>query len=788
MPDLWITAQTIVQLPPLPVDTHQINPQNYYGLGPLQLLLAGVLLIHLLIRRRKPDFYRVAFFEVTLILSLLLGNPLARYLWDHTAIHFLQQPFRLLVPATLAVSYLAGCATHSVATNRLRFQEFGAAILIPLFMIQGLPWSYSLEQVGQVSMIDLPELARRMNPNVGWFVTDAGEFLPIWASEFPDTSRQSEAYIRGESIQRIDLSSAPSEAVIEDLQDEPGKAQVVINSPTEFELLYRTFYFPGWRAIIDDREVNIRITPNTGLIAVSIPPGRHRLQLEFTVTPIRVISSTFSLVTLGLLLWFLSRETLKQMTSGRPTQVDISLQSFESPPRNTSSVGLPLVTAVATVGLIFGVIDRVNNPIRATRRQPDGFVGVQHPVRINFENELMLEGYDLALRSLNTDRQLAVVMYWSPLHKLGVPYGFGLRLVDSDGIIWATVRRPRFFIGGVPSEQWSEIGFYRDELLLDLFPGTPPGHYWLEAEVFRRDIVANLIHHGSFEGPDPAWARVDQIQIGSQALSAVDITPAIENVANLPVNDTAILVGWTLQRPEVASSGDVLLFEALWQAKVDRPNIDPGLLRWRDSFGQTWSASAWMPGSQHYPPSDWQINQIVRDQIRLVVPPQLPSGSYTLEAELGGQTITLANVQVKAPEHHFSLPLIETSTDVRWDSLARLAGYSVHRSATGSNELIVGLVWEALGTANTSFRSFVHLQNSAGVLIAQDDTIPAGWTRPTTGWLAGEYIVDSHLLNLPADIQLGTYRLFVGIYDPVTRQRVTTPEGDYVFLTSIEVK
>ncbi len=789
LPDLWITAQTIVQLPPLPVDIHQINPQNYHGLGPLQLLLAGVSLIHLLARWRKPNFYRSAFFELMLILSLLLGSPLARYLWDHTAIHFLQQPFRLFVPATLAVGYLAGYAIHSVAANRLWFQEIGAAILIPLFMIQGLPWSYSSEQVGQTSVIDLPALARRMNPDAGWFATEAGEFLPIWVSEFPDTSNRSEAYIRGESIQRLGLGSAPSEAVIEDLRDEPGKAQVVINSPTEFELLYHTFYFPGWQAIIDGREVSIRITPNTGLIAVSIPPGRHTLQLEFTATPIRVTSSAFSLAALGLLLWFLIRETLKQMKSGKSTQVDSSSPSFELPLWNAWGAGLPLVTALATVGLIFGVTDRVNNPIRATRRQPAGFVGVQHPVRINFENEIMLEGYDLALRSLDTDRQLAVVMYWSPLHKLGVPYGFGLRLVDSDGIIWATVRRPRFFIGGVPSEQWSETGFYRDELLLDLFPGTPPGHYWLEAEVFRRDIAANLIHHGSFEGPEPAWARVDQIHIGSQALNAVGITPAMENAVNLPVNDAAILVGWTLHQPKEATSGDVLLFEALWQAKVNQPNIDPGLLRWRDSFGQTWDASVWMPGGQHYPPNDWQINQIVRDQIRLVVPPQLPSGLYTLEAEPGDQTITFANVQVNAPERHFSLPLIETPTDVTWDSLARLVGYSIHRSATGNTEPIhVELVWEVLGTANTSLRSFVHLQNDAGALIAQDDSIPVGWTRPTTGWLAGEYIVDDHMLSLPADIQLGTYRLFMGVYDPVTRQRIMTPEGDYVFLTSIEVK
>ncbi|MBF8285548.1 MAG: rane protein of unknown function, partial [Anaerolineales bacterium] len=45
-------------------------------------------------------------------------------------------------------------------------------------------------------------------------------------------------------------------------------------------------------------------------------------------------------------------------------------------------------------------------------------------------------------------------------------------------------------------------------------------------------------------------------------------------------------------------------------------------------------------------------------------------------------------------------------------------------------------------------------------------------TRPTTGWLAGEYVVDAHTLTLPGDLPPGAYRLFVGLYDPQSATRV----------------
>jgi hypothetical protein len=78
----------------------------------------------------------------------------------------------------------------------------------------------------------------------------------------------------------------------------------------------------------------------------------------------------------------------------------------------------------------------------------------------------------------------------------------------------------------------------------------------------------------------------------------------------------------------------------------------------------------------------------------------------------------------------------------------------------------------------TSYHIFVHAVDEDGQLLAQSDGEPAGWTRPTTGWAVGEYIVDEHSLVMPP----GVTALRVGVYDPDSGRRLLTNDDDYIIL------
>ncbi|HRO23058.1 MAG TPA: hypothetical protein PLR07_02030, partial [Promineifilum sp.] len=93
------------------------------------------------------------------------------------------------------------------------------------------------------------------------------------------------------------------------------------------------------------------------------------------------------------------------------------------------------------------------------------------------------------------------------------------------------------------------------------------------------------------------------------------------------------------------------------------------------------------------------------------------------------------------------------------------------------------LVWRADGEASAGYHAFVHLVDEAGNILAQSDAVPAGWTRPTTGWLPGEYIMDVHTLTLPPELPPGQLAFRAGLYDPVTDERLSVNGTDAVLIT-----
>jgi hypothetical protein len=100
--------------------------------------------------------------------------------------------------------------------------------------------------------------------------------------------------------------------------------------------------------------------------------------------------------------------------------------------------------------------------------------------------------------------------------------------------------------------------------------------------------------------------------------------------------------------------------------------------------------------------------------------------------------------------------------------------------------LEVSLVWQADAEIDENHTVFVHLLHENGQLVAQHDGTPASGTRATTSWLAGELILDKHLLRLPAGVPPGSGQLIAGAYDSETLERQPFSDGrDALWLATI---
>jgi hypothetical protein len=97
------------------------------------------------------------------------------------------------------------------------------------------------------------------------------------------------------------------------------------------------------------------------------------------------------------------------------------------------------------------------------------------------------------------------------------------------------------------------------------------------------------------------------------------------------------------------------------------------------------------------------------------------------------------------------------------------------------------LAWRSDQRPQRDYTIFAQLLDVNDNLVAGFDRPPLDGAYPTATWLPGQTIVDPRYIPL-ADTRPGTYRLIVGLYDPMTQERMRTGGGmDFAELTTITV-
>jgi hypothetical protein len=107
----------------------------------------------------------------------------------------------------------------------------------------------------------------------------------------------------------------------------------------------------------------------------------------------------------------------------------------------------------------------------------------------------------------------------------------------------------------------------------------------------------------------------------------------------------------------------------------------------------------------------------------------------------------------------------------------RLNGYAATTDTRPGDSILLALQWQSIHAVNNNYQVFVHLLDENNNKIAQRDGQPVQWLRPTSTWHAGEEIADHYGLLLPDTLPTGRYTIAVGLYDPVTGQRLPVSAG-----------
>ena len=109
-------------------------------------------------------------------------------------------------------------------------------------------------------------------------------------------------------------------------------------------------------------------------------------------------------------------------------------------------------------------------------------------------------------------------------------------------------------------------------------------------------------------------------------------------------------------------------------------------------------------------------------------------------------------------------------------------------SISAGSELEIGLHWIANGTPSKDYTVFVQLIDPDGNQISGADAPPLNGDYPTRLWEAGEWIDETKRLPIPADAEPGTYKILIGMYDPLTGERMQRLDGGDSVEAEIEIR
>jgi len=233
----------------------------------------------------------------TISVILMLDYPVVRAIWKYTpALSMLDFPWRLLGVSVFASSMLVAYLTR-VLKNKLIFFVF-------LFFVFFANRNHL--RINQTFLLD-DAYFLTYDQTATW----RNEFLPIWRI----TNKL-------QNLERV-VRVRKGDVLIESSQVKTLKLMLRTQSEVGGKIVIPRLYFPGWTVRIDGQlqklNESFKITNNvdiqpesrpnvddSGLIEVSVPKGRHEIEVIFSETPIRKLGFIFSIAgvvtTLGLIL------------------------------------------------------------------------------------------------------------------------------------------------------------------------------------------------------------------------------------------------------------------------------------------------------------------------------------------------------------------------------------------------------------------------------------------------------------------------------------------------------
>jgi hypothetical protein len=765
------------------------SPEYAYKMGLVQVLLGGLGAVVALLFCRRFSFRargEAVISVVVFCVAFWFTRPPSLWAWDSIPLlPFAQFPWRFLLLMALPTSVLAG---FLVDVWSERWQRIVLPILIVFTLLTntlGLRPIMANTVEGDIDDADATRF-ELMYHLLG--TTVAGEYVPRWVKDKAFISPEALAIVLGQEAPDYHVPTTDRGIEVHRTLKATNEQTFTVSAQNAGRIVLNTVYFPGWRAEVNGQQVDIGITSPEGLIAVQVPAGSSTVRIVFENTEIRTQGELVSLAALVVSLLLLAYAWVR-VPRGRFALPRIAVNR----PLAARAVLLVALLALMPFAVAF----------YAAAYQPPPLA--QRPLKINVGDTAMLLGYDLRvsgqllphLQPVEPGTVLELSTYWEAIQRDAArlersqPYA---RLSNIDEQNW----------GFVVEEQRVPLtadGFtFRSDTRLLVPHGLPPGVYQIDLGLFvggrpvgvrNMELVELLPTQGSIRvGPV-------QVRAGSQFVNLPQVTGQTF-AQHVRLESFNIQLGLNDRRPRPAEipiegnpalatfpAGETLQLDMLWRSLQDHPGVFIVNATLDDPQGFRWATREVEPVDRMYPSWMWAENEVIRDQIRLEIPPETPPGRYILNLKLFdrgrplqvlgadgrpmGTQAKLIDVEItrsQAQAREREVKIAERKTQKLTDEL-EIVGNNLGDASevSAGGELELALIWRAVRDVPKEYQARLRIVGSGDRVAGELIVPPTGAGNPTGTWERNDVFRGQYRIPVARDARAGNARLVVELLE-----------------------
>lgn len=256
-----------------------------YQLGIAQIItivFTLALITYLIIQNKKQNdtlpFYIKVLLSIFLTFFLLLFN-FSSPIWKNLPLlREINYPWTILSQLGFLVSLIAG---FLVSYNKFFRYLMLLVSFIAIFSV--LPYAKPQEYLDRGDTFYLTNEAT---------TTSSQELMPLWVKKLPETHFKS----------KIEIIKASG--IINNVFYNSKKISFDVALNTNSWIRINTIYFPGWKALVNNKEVVIDYNNRQGVMELNLPKGKSSVSLIFTETPLRIFADILSVTSLLVLVLY----------------------------------------------------------------------------------------------------------------------------------------------------------------------------------------------------------------------------------------------------------------------------------------------------------------------------------------------------------------------------------------------------------------------------------------------------------------------------------------------------